>query len=448
MAQGSEHGIGFKELTGLSVGRAVLAAVPALALIVGSIWLAVQFLDPMPPRRIVVATGPEGSALHALGMRYAERVTAQGIAVDLRPTAGPAEDVARLVAREGRVDAALLPAGTADADQARQIVNVANLFYAPLWALSRDASGDLTLAGLKGRRVAIGPPGSGLNMLLRPLLAANGVTPANTTLLETAPQDSVQALAAGEADVIFLGEGLRGPDLERALALPGVRVMNFPRADAYARRFTHVVSLRLPAGTLDLERGIPDRELALIGTTVMLAARVDLHPTAVDLLYDVARQLHSGPGLFEQRGEFPHLHAVDQVPVSPQAVLHARTGPSLLRRYLPLWVADAIQRAIVLAIPLVAVVVPLVRMLPSILDVIGRRRLFLGYARLRRVERRLRSDAAPDEDLLRELDRIEDDVTSLEDSVFKAGELYTFRVHVRVVRESIRARSAATQAVT
>ncbi len=437
MAQGIERGIGFEELTGLSIGRAVLAAVPALALIVGSIWLAVQFLDPMPPRRIVVATGPEGSALHALGMRYAERVTAQGIAVDLQPTAGPAEDVARLVAREGRVDAALLPAGAADADQARQIVNVANLFYAPLWALSRDASGDVTLAGLKGRRVAIGPPGSGLNLLLRPLLAANGVTPANTTLLETTPPDSVQALAAGEADVIFLGEGLRGPQLARALALPGVRVMNFPRADAY-----------VPAGALDLEHGIPDRELALIGTTVMMAARADLHPTVVDLLYDVARQLHSGQGLLEQRGEFPHLHAVDQVPVSQQAVLHARTGPSLLRRYLPLWVADAIQRAIVLAIPLLAVVVPLVRVLPAILDVIARRRLFLGYARLRRVERKLRSDTRPDEDLLRELDRIEEDVTGIDGSVFRAGELYTFRVHVRVVRESIRARSAAAQAST
>jgi hypothetical protein len=224
--------------------------------------------------------------------------------------------------------------------------------------------------------------------------------------------------------------------------------MSFPRADAYARRFAHVVSLRLPAGTLDLERGIPDRELALIGTTVMLAARADLHPTVVDLLYDVARQLHSGQGLFEQRGEFPHLHAVDQVPVSQQAVLHARTGPSLLRRYLPLWVADAIQRAIVLAIPLLAVILPLVRVLPAILDVVGRRRLFLGYARLRRVDRKLRSNTGPDEDLLRELDRIEEDVAGLEDSVFKAGELYTFRVHVRVVRESIRARSAAAQALT
>jgi len=68
MAGGSDLRVGFEEFTGLSVGRALLMAVPALALalVAAAFWLAVQFLDPLPPRRIVLATGPEGSALHAL----------------------------------------------------------------------------------------------------------------------------------------------------------------------------------------------------------------------------------------------------------------------------------------------------------------------------------------------------------------------------------------------
>lgn len=438
--------IGFEELTGLSVGRALLMAVPALALLIGAIWLSLQLLDPLPPRRIVIATGPEGSALHALAMRYAERVSAQGIAVDLRPTGGPVEDVALLGGGKAQVDAAFLPAGGVTADEARRIVNVANVFYAPLWCLSRDPSGDVTLAGLRGKRIAIGAPGSGLNLMLKPLLEANGVTPANTTMLESAPQEAVQALAAGQADAIFLGEGLRGPQMAQALALPGVRVMNLPRAEAYVRRFPHVVSLTLPPGAIDLERGIPDRKLTMVGTTVMLAARADLHPTAVDLLFDAARQLHSGQGVFEKRGEFPHLHAVDLVPVSAQAVLYAREGPSFLRRYLPLWVADSIQRAVVLAVPVLVVVLPLVRVLPVILDLVGRRRLLLGYARLRRVERSLQSGSAATADLLRELDRIEASVTGVKESVVKAGELCTFRMHVRVVRELIGARAGSTSA--
>ncbi|HET9022928.1 MAG TPA: TAXI family TRAP transporter solute-binding subunit [Burkholderiaceae bacterium] len=448
MADGNDRRVGFEEFTGLSFGRALLMAVPVLALVAGTIWVAVQFLDPMPPRRIVLATGPEGSVLHALGTRYAERMAAQGIAVDVRATRGAADNVALLGDRKERVDAAFLPAGTADPKQAGGIVNVSNLFHAPLWCLSRDPSGEVTLSKLRGRRIAIGAPGTGLNFLLRPLLAANGITPGNTTLLEISPQESVQALAAEAADVIFLGEGLRGPQLAQALELPGVRVMDFTRAAAYERRFAHAVRLQLPKGTVDLARDIPDRDLTMIGTTVMMAARADVHPTVVDLLVDTARQLHSGQGVFEKRGEFPNLHAVDDVPVSDQAALYTREGPSFLRRYLPLWAADAIQRAIVLAVPLLAVLIPLGRWLPAILDVIGRRHLLLGYARLRRVEGTLRARDAgvPADDLLRQLDRIEESVTGVKESVIKAGELYTFRVHVRVVRESVLARLRASQA--
>jgi ABC-type amino acid transport substrate-binding protein len=442
MPNGGDRRVDFEEITGLTIGRALLAAVPVLALIAGSFWLAAQFLHPLPPRRIVLATGPEDSALHALGARYAERIAAHGIAVDVRSTGGAADNAALLADRSEQVDAAFLVAGAASPEQAAGLVNVSNLFHVPLLCLSRETSGEITLAGLKGKRVAIGPPGSGLNGLLRPLLAANGVTAGNTTLVEAPPHAAVEALATGEVDAIFLGEGVDSPDLAKALGLPGVGLMGFPRAEAYERRFAHIVRLHLPPGTLDLARGIPDRNLALVGTTVMIAARDDVHPTVVDLLVDVARQLHSGQSVFEKRGEFPNLHDVDDVPVSSQAVQYAREGPSFLRRYLPLWAADALQRTIVLAVPLLAVLIPLVRFLPVVLDLIGRRRMFAGYARLRRVERalRARSPGAASDDLLRDLDRIEESVTGVKESVIKAGELYTFRVHVRVVREAVLAR--------
>jgi hypothetical protein len=308
----------------------------------------------------------------------------------------------------------------------------------PLWCLARAPSGDVTIAGMKGQRLAVGAPGTGLHAWLLPLLSLNGITPENTRMLDLAPDESVRALAAGQVDAIFLGEP-QGPLLEQALSLPDVRLMSFPRAQAYARRFPNIVPLQLPAGTLDLARNIPERDLALIGTSVMLAARSDVHPTVVDLFVDAARQLHSGQGIFAKRGEFPHLHAVDAIAVSEQALEYVRQGPSLLRRYLPLWAADAIQRAIVLAVPLFAIVLPLARFLPAILDLIGRRRMFIGYARLRRVERtmRARHRGAAADDLLRELDRIEHSVTGVKESVIKAGELYTFRVHVRVVREAV-----------
>lgn len=429
----------FEEVTGLSLLKAVLVAVPVTALIAVSIWIAFHFLDPMPPRRVVLAAGPEGGILHAAASRYAEIVGRQGIRVEVLATSGSADNLDRLTQAEGTADVGFILAGMATPEQGPKMVNLSNLTYVPLLCVGRATFGEVKLAGLKGQRIAVGAPGSGLNAWLMPLLRVNGLTPGNATLLELKPEESVRALAEGRADFIFLGEGAEAPQVAEALALPGVRLMSFPRAHAYERRFPHIVALQLPAGTLDFARGIPDRDIALIGTSLMLAGRADLHPTVVDLFVDAARALHAGQGIFEKRGEFPNLHMVDDVPVSSQAVTYAREGPSLLRQYLPLWAADAAQRMLVLAVPLLAVILPLIRYLPALLDLMGRRHLLLGYAGLRRVDRRVRT-RRPEEavdDLLRELARIEDSVAGIKESVFKAGDLYTFRVHLRLVREAV-----------
>jgi hypothetical protein len=342
------------------------------------------------------------------------------------------------------VDLAFLVAGVASPDRAAKLVNIANLFHVPLLCVGREASGELTLASLRGRRVAVGAPGSGLEAVLAPMLAANDVADGNTRMQHLAPSDAVRALANGDVDAIFLPDGLSSRQLDEALAVPGARLMSFPRAAAYARRQAHFVHLTLPQGTVDLARNVPDRDLSLIGSTMMIAARSTAHPTVVDLVVDAARELHGGQTIFDRRGEFPNMVQIDAVPVSEQAIQYAREGPSLLRRYLPLWVADSLQRAIILAIPLVAVAFPLLRVLPGLLDLLSRRHLYRGYAGLRRIERSLKSlpPGAPVGALLRELDRIEESIAGVRESVMKAGELYTFRVHLQVVRDSVRARAA------
>lgn len=435
----------FEDFTGLSILKLALVTVAALALFALAFWAAVQFLEPLPPRRIVLASGPEGSALHAFGQRYAARLAKAGIDVELLATQGAADNLERLTDPKGRVAAGFIAAGMASPEQARHLVNVSNLFPTPLLCVARSPSADITLADMKGLRLAIGARGSGLNAWLSPLLALNGLTRENTRLLELSATEAARAFAAGELDVVFHGDGPTGAGVADLLSVPGARLLNFPRADAYARRFPHIMTLTLPAGTLDFARGVPDRDLLLIGTTAMMAARADLHPTAIDLLVDAARELQSPQGVFHRRGEFPHLHVVDEVPVSTQALLYTREGPSLLRRYLPLWAADALQRLVILAVPLLAVAFPLVRHMPGILDLFSRWHLWLGYAGLRRIERRLRErdGGGSVDDLLDELAVIEERVTGMKESVFKAGELYNFRVHLALVRQAVTASAAA-----
>ena len=56
----------------------------------------------LPPRVIVMATGPEGGSYAAYGARYREALARDGLEVRLRPTAGDGENLGCCVIRVRR----------------------------------------------------------------------------------------------------------------------------------------------------------------------------------------------------------------------------------------------------------------------------------------------------------------------------------------------------------
>lgn len=422
-----------------------LIALPLLALIIASLWLSIQFLEPMPPRRIVLATGPEHGSLHAFGQRYKEILARDGIAVQLRPTRGTAENAELLKDRASGVDVAFLVAGSAAGDQAKGLVNLSNLQYAPLWVLYRGPQTFSRIADFRGKRVAFDAPGSGLAAALTPVLVAEGISKDNTTLLRLPLADSMAALLSGQIDAVFTGETPALPEMRKAFDTEGIKLMDIRHAGAYARRFPHLSRLELPTGTLDLLRNIPDRDVTLIGTTAMIAAREDLHPTVIDFIVDAAREVHGGQGYFEKRGEFPSTTRVDDLPVSQQAERYAREGPSFLRRYLPLWLADFLQRVAIIGIPIVAVVLPLLRWIPAAAQRWTTTQIQLCYARLGRVDRTLKEHKAASpvlDELLRELERIERGAANIPGAKLQASAVYSLHREIHALRAAVLGRSA------
>ncbi len=218
--------------------------------------------------------------------------------------------------------------------------------------------------------------------------------------------------------------------------------MSLSRADAYPRRFRYITKLTLPPGTIDLAANVPATEIAMIGTKAMLAARTDLHPALVNLLVDAAREIHGEQGYFEAAGEFPGTAQVD-LEVSEHAARHMRYGPSLLHRYLPFWAATLIERAIILLLPLVVVLVPVINFLPQFMRWRVRSRIYRWYGELALLERDVATRAAPlpITQWLRDLERIERSVGQIHTPASFASEAYTLREHVDLVRRAILAKA-------
>ncbi len=218
--------------------------------------------------------------------------------------------------------------------------------------------------------------------------------------------------------------------------------MSLSDAAAYQRRFSYLTKLTLPAGAIDLAINLPDKDVDMIGTEAMLAARDDIHPALINMLIDAAREIHSAQGYFEAAGEFPGTAPLD-LRVSPHADQHKRFGPSFLYRYLPFWLATFVERAIILLIPLVVVLVPLLNFLPQFLRWRVRSRIYRWYGELALLERDVvtRQGTLPVETWLRDIDRIEHAAENIHTPASFGSEAYTLREHIGLVRRKILARA-------
>jgi TRAP-type uncharacterized transport system substrate-binding protein len=413
-----------------------------LALLVAAcLWLSFQFLQPMPPREIVIASGPASSLFHQHALRYQEALARHGVRVAVRMTEGAGENLQLLGDPASGVDIAFVQGGQAGSPEAAGVVMLASLYYQPLWIFTRRGETVDSLAALARKTVSTGMAGSGTAALALPLLAANRVTDENARLMEMPTDKARTALLIGEIDVALIVGGARTPAIATALADPGLELASLAHADAYPQRFRHLTRRTLYAGAVSFKPVLPVHDVALIATEAMLASRTGLHPAIVNLLLETIRDEHDDQGYFEAPGEFPNVEQVD-LPVSPDAVRHKHFGPSILYRHLPFWVATFVEWFIVIVVPLVVVVLPVLRFLPGIMRWRVRSRIYRWYGELALLERdvQVRHGSLPIEKWLEDLDRIERAAEQIRTPASYASESYTLREHISLVRRNVLAR--------
>jgi len=408
------------------------------------LWVSFRFLDPIPPRRLVLASGPASGLYHHFAERYKAALAAEGVILEERMTDGAADNYRLLLDRNSGVDLAFMQGGVATFPEADSLVMIAGLYFEPLWIFTRRGEAADALSSFAGKRILLGSPGSGTNMLATQLLRASEVTAENSTLLAIPTSRSVSALKEREIDVAMIVTGPRGSTLHAALTDPALELVNLAQADAYAQSLTFITRRTLYAGAVKRVPLIPPRDTAVIATEAMLVARDNVHPAIVNLLLEVIRDIHGKRGYFEAPNEFPSIEQVD-IPVSPDAVRHHRFGPSLLYRYMPFWVATTLERFIIIVVPLLAVLLPLLRFLPHIASWRVRRLIYRWYGQLIVLEHdvQARKGDLPVTRWLSDLDRIERSVEHLTTPASFASEVYTLREHIHLVRRAVLAKSSA-----
>jgi TRAP-type uncharacterized transport system substrate-binding protein len=415
--------------------------VPVVVISVVGILLALHFVRPAPPSSLTLSAGPAGSSFQTSAEQYRKILARSGITLKVLTSEGSLDNLNRLTDANSGTDVGFVQSGVTGSGDASDLVSLGSMFYQPLIVFYRGRETMQRLSELRGRRIAIGAEGSGTRFLALALLKDNEID-ANgpTKLLDLEGESARSALLNGQVDAIMLsGDSASPATIREMLHAPGIRLFDFPQADAYVRRFAYLSKLSVPAGAFDLGANLPSTPISLLAPTVELIAHQELHPALVDLLIEAATEVHGRAALLQNAGQFP-TPQIHSFPINTEAGRYYKSGRSFAYRYLPFWLASLFTRAAVILVPLFVIVIPGLRYLPQLYNWRIRRRIHQRYGELMALEREALAGNMSEEWralLLDRLDEIERSTINVKMPGSHAEALYALREHLHFVRERL-----------
>jgi len=415
----------------------IAAGTVILAAIVGTfLWLG-----PMPPKVVVMTTGAPGSAYDLYGQQYKAILKRSGVELRLMPSPGGVENLRRLNDPRSGVMVGFAQGGLTSPAQSPHLESLGTLSYEPFWLFYRTNIQFQRVPDLAGKKISVGPEGSGTRALALKFFALNGIDQNVAQLFAFDTNQAGDALFNGTIDAAGMLESWDSPTVRKLLASSEVSLIGFPRADAYVALYPYLNKLILPMGVGNMATNRPANDVNLIAPKTSLIVRDELNSGITALLLEAAQELHSGAGIFQKAGQFPAAEQVD-VPLSQDARQFYKSGPPFLQRYLPFWLATLVTRLLVLLIPLVGVVYPLVRFAPAIYAWSMRRRIFRLYGELKVIELELETGrGGSTAQMLAQLERLDERANRLLVPNAFAQFLYQVRNHIALVRARLQDRA-------
>ena len=410
----------------------------ATVTIAGLVLAFVLLVEAPPPRKLVIATGSKEGAYYRYAQQYAQLLKQEGITLEVRPTKGSVENLKLLNDEDSDVYIAMVQSGIADPAHCEKLQSLCSLYREPLWIFYRGAETIDRLPQLAGKKIAIGPEGSGTRAIAQQLLLANELGDSEAEFLPISGNDAATALHSGEIDAAFFVAGMDAAYIQMLAKDPEIKLAQLAQTDAYLRRFRFLSVVKIHAGLFDLKNNIPARDTTLMAPAATLVMHDSLHPALIPLLLKVATKVHRGGDLLSNGTEFPSTSFLD-LPLNEDAEHFFKFGPPVLQRVLPFWLASLVDRMKLMIIPLLVLLMPLIRLAPPLVRWRTRRKIYLWYVSLRQIDQKALEGMSAVE-----AQKSMDSLKTLEQQIAHVGvplsymeEYYNLRLHLHLVRSRV-----------
>ena len=335
-------------------------------LIAIGIFLLLQFLKPLPPNEVRIARGQANSSLEIEALNFQKTLEAEGIKVDLVPSKGTLDSLDLL--KQKKVDVALAQSGLPISDT-EGLVSLGSVGYQAFWYFytGPEFHGPDIFQLLKNKRIYVNQEGSGTRFMVNSFLSiSNRLKNPQFTMVENlSPKAAVEAMKAKQLDGLFLIAGYDSLNVKALLADPQVNVLSFPIAEALNLQLKGVDIVTLPMGAFSLSPLVPKQDTKMVAVATTIIAEKTLHPDIQYQLLEASREMNQRNEVaFDYPGGFPAF-TEKGVPRSDIAIKFYDKGPPSLKNQLPHWIASFFDIAWFALVALIAIIYPLVQLVPS-----------------------------------------------------------------------------------
>jgi len=305
-------------------------------------WMAGKLGRVWPPEVVVIQAGPQGGSFDAYARRYADHLASRGLRAQVRNQ----DDSLKIIDKVADATSGVHIGFTSqhvDATRYSTIASAGVIELQPLFLFLRRSPSELvTLAGLAGRRLVMPLEGSATAHAAQDVLARYDVTPRNASVSFMKLNDAVAALERGEHDAGFFMLAPNHGLVRRLATNPQLVLHSISDNVGISRHIDYLKPATLARGALDLRRPLPPHDIALIGATVNVVVREDVHPAVLYELLQAMSDVHKGHTLVSDPGEYPRQTGT-ALPVHPRALEWAKSGTPWPYLHLPAAMAGVVD---------------------------------------------------------------------------------------------------------
>ena len=258
------------------------------AIVVAALYVTYRLVDPLPPRHFAIAAGTAGSGYDNFARQYARILARQGVELEIRNSVGAVENLALL--RDPPLGSRPPSRPSASRNRPMRISSIhwgdircSDIYFLP------ERGACYAFCAVPWQAPFDRHAGNCATIAYAGVLKATDALDASTQLLDPDYTQAIDALIAGEIDVVIVPQ----QDLDsvqHTLGTPGIRLMSVAQAEAIAKAVPGLKHVVLWRGLLDLSRDLPNLDVDLLASRNRVLVRKDLHPALQYLLLEAMRK--------------------------------------------------------------------------------------------------------------------------------------------------------------